>query len=169
MKMSSLSKLFNAFLYVVIALMLFQRIPVFVDMFKRQGQPSIPTSVQTLKDERLTLPLPGKHLMVFWATWCGPCKVELSRINNMIKNGTLDGSKVIAISSSEEPTTVRSFVQEKDYRFLVGVDTAGTLAKQYKVSGTPTLILIDETGKIDWMTMGLSPSLEIRLKTFLQN
>lgn len=163
----TVSKLLNILLFVIVAWMLSQRLPVFFEMFKREGQEAIATQVQTLDGESLSLPLKRKHLMVFWATWCPPCKVELARINKMIKSGDIDAQKIIAISSGEEPLIVSSFAKENDYRFPVAVDPSGEIAKKYKVSGTPTLLLINEDGKIEWMTMGVSPSLELRLKSFL--
>lgn len=169
MKNITFSKLFNILLLAIAVALVIQRVPVIMEMLQRQGQSAVATSVPTLKDGNISLPLAGKHLMVFWATWCGPCKVELARINRLIKDGALDRHKVIAISISEDFVTVNTFSQEQDYQFLVGLDPSGALARQYKVAGTPTLLLIDETGKINWMTMGLSPSLELRLKHFLQN
>src|SRR5690606_19094484 len=100
-----------------------------------------------------------KQLLVFWATWCGPCKVELARINRLVKDGEIKATDVIAISSLEEINLVDAHVKENDYRFTVAIDPTGEAARQYKISGTPTLIFVDETGTIKWMTMGVSPSL----------
>lgn len=160
------SRITNILLFFFIAWMVIQRAPLLLDMFQRQGQKAPFSHVYNLQNETLKIPLPQKHLIVFWATWCGPCKVELARINNMIKIGTLKATDVIAISSSESEELVRTFAKENDYRFLVATDPSGAAAKLYKVSGTPTLLLIDDTGNIDWMTMGISPSLEVRMKSF---
>lgn len=148
--------------------MLVQRIPMLVDMFQRQGKKAPQAQVVTLEGNTLFLPLSQNHLVVFWATWCGPCKVELARINKLVKDGVLAREQVIAISSLEDITTVKNNVTENGYLFTVGIDSSGEIARQYKVSGTPTLLLVKSDGTIDWITMGLSPSLELRIKSFFK-
>lgn len=160
------SKIMNILLFAFLAWMLLQRTPLVMEMFQRQGQSAPSAQVNTLQNEVLTVPLPQKHLLVFWATWCAPCKVELGRINSLIKSGALKPGDVVAVSSAESAETVEAFARENDYRFTVATDPKGAVAAVYNVSGTPTLLLIDEAAKINWMTMGISPSLEVRLKNF---
>lgn len=168
-KQLNFSTLSNFLLMLIVGWLLYQRVPTIIEMFQRQGQKAPPVKVQTLDGAQLSLPLSQKHLLVFWATWCGPCKMELARINSMIKAGTLSPDKVVAVSSSEDLETVRRFARENDYRFTVAIDPDGISARQFKVSGTPTLLLINESGNIEWLTMGVSPSLELRLKSFFKN
>lgn len=163
------SKVTTVLLFFFIAWMIVQRAPLLWDMFDRQGQGAPKAQVNTLQNEILNIPVPQKHLLVFWATWCAPCKVELARINNLVKSRALKADDVLAVSSLESEETVKAFVTENDYRFTVATDPHGAVAKLYKIAGTPTLLLIDETGKINWMTMGISPSLEVRLKAFFNN
>lgn len=167
-KKISLSKIVNAILFFFVVWILAQKIPVFINMYQHQGNKILPVKVQTLSGDILSLPLPQKHLMVFWASWCGPCKIELSRINKLIIDGEINPNDVIAISIGENFETIKNHAKENDYRFIIGLDSSGEISKQYKVSGTPTLFLIDQNGVIEWMTMGLSPSLELRLKSFFK-
>lgn len=162
----TLSKITNTLLILFVFFIFAQRGPQLLAMFKSQGQIAPTTELTLLDHHKIQIPLNRKHLVVFWATWCGPCKVELSRINRLIQSGSLSGQDVIAISSSEDVPTVRQFIQDHDSKFTVAVDPYGAVAKLYKISGTPTLLLIDESGVINWMTMGLSPSLELRLMDF---
>lgn len=166
MKKISPSGVLNLLLGLFVAGMLVYRVPLFITMFQRQGQTAIITEVPLIDNSKLVLPLPRKHLLVFWATWCGPCKIELNRINSLVSSGVIKSQDVIAISSGEDPELVRTHANKNNYQFTVGLDTTGNIAKLYNVAGTPTLILIDQNGKIDWMTMGLSPSLEVRLSSY---
>ncbi len=163
----NISKAINILLFVFIAWMFYQRVPVIIEMYQRQGQTTASTEVRLLKGESVQVPLPKRHLLVFWATWCGPCKVELARVNNLIKNGTIKENDVLAVSVGESHEVVANFSKENDYRFAVAIDPQGEAANLYKVAGTPTLFLIDENGKVEWTTMGVSPTLEFRLKSFL--
>lgn len=44
---------------------------------------------------------------------------------------------------------------------------SGQVSKKYNVTGTPTVVFIDAEEKINWITTGLSPTLEYRIKEFL--
>lgn len=135
--------------------------------YQMQGLQSRQHPMRDLKGEPLMIPLPDRQLLLFWATWCGPCKVEMARIKRLVENGSVDGAKIIAISLGEDEQTVKQFLQENPFPFRFVFDFENSAQKFYKVQVTPTLILVDEDQKIHWMTSGLSPSLELRLSTFL--
>jgi peroxiredoxin len=155
----------NLIFLLVIAILLAQKIPVWIDQYDQEGAQANPLTVLSLEDSLpISLPLKNEpHLLVFWATWCRPCSIELARINNLIESHKIPASRVIAISSGEPQTLVQQHVRDKKYLFQVALDSDFQAVKSYKVRGTPTLILIDQNGKIDWVTLGLSPSLELRL------
>lgn len=163
----NISKAINILLFTFIAWTIYQRVPIIIDMYQRQGQKTESAEVRLLQGDSVQVPLPKRHLLVFWATWCGPCKVELARVNNLIKKGAIKDSDVLAISIGETPDIVAAFSKENDYRFSIATDPQGKTANLYKVAGTPTLFLIDEKGQVEWTTMGMSPTLELRLKSFL--
>lgn len=111
----------------------------------------------------------GEHpmLLVFWATWCGPCKLELNRINRLIKQGELGPAlKVISVVYDEKPELVQMTAQDRGYQFPVVLDHKGLLTQNFKVHGTPTLVLLNAQGGVEWVSTGVSASLELRLKNF---
>lgn len=162
----SIANILNALLFVFLAAVLLNRAPVFLKMHETQGDQAKLAGVVALDGEALSLPSGKRQVLVFWATWCGPCGVELGRINKMINNGKIAPEAVLAVSIKEEKATVEKVVSEKKYKFKVALDENGDVANLYGISGTPTVFLIDESGKIEWMTMGISPSLEFRLSSF---
>ncbi len=173
-KAGGFSKAINIALWIFIGLIFIQKVPTLIDMFKKEGNPAPQSQVTDLKTNQ-NLPLPMRtqdgltvypQLIVFWATWCGPCKIELSRINSLVKSGQITPDSVIAISSGEDPNLVRNMVTKEGYQFKVALDPDASAAKVYNVKGTPTLILVDKQGKINWMTMGLSATLEMRILSF---
>lgn len=135
-------------------------------MYQTQGSAAPKGSVVSLSGETLGVPFHQKQILVFWATWCGPCSVELARIDKLIELGKISAADVLAVSVMEEPALVEKFAKEKNYRFQVAVDRSGELAHAYGVSGTPTIALIDQAGLIHWLTVGLSPTLEMRVLSF---
>jgi hypothetical protein len=87
----------------------------------------------------------------------------------MILNGEVAAESVLAVSLAEDPNLVSSFVTEQKYLFKIGVDLSGKTAELYHVSGTPTILFIGSDQKVSWMTTGLSPSLEFRIRSFMKN
>lgn len=105
---------------------------------------------------------------MFWATWCGPCKVELERFNRLVSEGVLKYGDLIAISSEEDLNLVKAVVQTRGYNFEVLLDTTGEVARRLQVAMTPTVFFIDESGRIDWVSAGVSPTLEWRVRHFFR-
>ncbi len=110
---------------------------------------------------------PRRRVIVFWATWCGPCTVELTRLQMLINRGLIDPSAVLAISSHEERDVVDRTAREKQYTFQIALDPSGETAAKVGVRGTPTIFLVEPDGSIHWGTVGVSPTLEIRVAKFL--
>jgi peroxiredoxin len=69
------------------------------------------------------------------------------------------GVPVLAVSD-EDPATIRKFLDGWEARFPERVvsDDLRTVHVAYGVSGTPTFVLVDEQGKIQWRQVGYSAS-----------
>lgn len=165
------SLLFNIIFTVFVIYKLSQRIPDVLEHYKMEDQnlPEFQVSLidgSSLSSQHWT----DKKIMVFWATWCGPCKIELTRLNKLIQEGKIKNPKsVVAISSYEEAELVKKEAIDRDYRFAIGLDLNGSVAQKFKIAGTPTILFADDKSKIKWITTGLSPSLEIRAEEFLNS
>ena len=88
-------------------------------------------------------------LLNFWATWCEPCKEEMSSLDRLQKNKNLSNLKIFAINiSKESKKKVDSFFDAlKIKNFDPYFDAPTTLAKTFSLRGVPTSILIDKDGK----------------------
>jgi peroxiredoxin len=96
-------------------------------------------------------------LLDFWATWCGPCKIEIPWFIDFERKYKDKGFAVIGVSMDEEGwTAVKPFVSELaiNYRILQGNDA---IAQLYGgVDALPTTFLIDRDGKIAETHAGLA-------------
>ena len=138
--------------------------PSLIEQFGQQGSILKPVSI-----EGKLFPIPGqKSALVFWASWCGPCTVELKRIQSAINNKELKAENVFAINMGETQEVIDKVLQERKYTMPIVRDERGELSRLLKVEATPTIALIDEKGRIDWISSGLSPSLIYRLSSFLE-
>lgn len=158
----------NMILGFMLLVVLAQRIPLILEHLRFEGVDAPPVKLKLLTGEDFSLEGFGHPLiLVFWATWCEPCRLELQRLNRLIKNGELSPTSVLAISSYELPERVQEVSHERGYRFMVAIDSDGRIAQQFKVAATPTVTFVGKDRKIQWMTTGLSPFLELRAKRFI--
>lgn len=160
---------FNTLFFIVAVYALYLKLPSILTHFKYQDQKASDFTVKMISGENFNLVSQSKkRVIVFWATWCGPCEIELKRINKMVMDRKIQPSDVLAISSNEEESIVREKVKRENYLFNIGLDTNGSIANQYQVSATPTIMFIDEKQIVNWMTAGISPTLEYRITSFLK-
>lgn len=106
--------------------------------------------------------------MIFWATWCGPCTLELKRINNAVINKEIDPRYIYAVNMGEETTLVNAEFAKRQYKFQSYYDFDKNLARQLQIEVTPTVLFIDEKQTLKWISSGISPTLVYRIQNFLE-
>jgi peroxiredoxin len=95
-------------------------------------------------------------LLNFWATWCGPCKIEIPWFVELERKHKDEGFAVVGISMDEDGwEAVKPFISGAgiNYRVLLGNDSVGQLYGG--VDSLPTTFLIDREGKIAAVHIGL--------------
>lgn len=87
-------------------------------------------------------------LLDFWATWCLPCRRELSVFEKLHREFNGKGLVVLGFDVGEDRDTVSKFLLASKLSYPI-VLTAGTETPQnYGVNAYPTVVLIDQEGKI---------------------
>jgi len=102
-------------------------------------------------------------LLNFWATWCGPCKIEIPWFVEFEKQYKDRGFAVIGVSMDEDGwDAVRPYIQRANvnYRVVVGDDIVSQLYGG--VESLPTTFMIDREGRVANVHLGLVSKADYR-------
>lgn len=105
-----------------------------------------------------------------WATWCGPCRVEMPSMEKLYKELGPKGLKLVAVSvdNAGEEQKIRDFTKEYGLTFEILHDPSGAIQGIYRTTGVPETMVIDRNGVIrkkwigpdDWASEGNKALLE---------
>ena len=112
----------------------------------------------------------GKTIFLnVWATWCGPCRIEMPSIQKMYEK--IDKEKIVfimlAVDERKDFDKVVNFIDDKEYTFPVYVPHE-FLPEQLMVKIIPTTFVIDPKGKIATKETGAANYDTDEFKTFLE-
>lgn len=91
----------------------------------------------------------------FWATWCGPCKMEMPDIQALYEEWDENAGDVVVlgvagpdIGREGSAEDIAAFLGENGYTYPVVMDDTGALFYQYGISAYPTTFMIDTEGNV---------------------
>ena len=110
------------------------------------------------KGERLRLAdYRGKVVLLnFWATWCGPCKVEIPWFIEFQKEYQAKGFTVLGVSLDEDGwKVINPYVAEQKINYPVLLGNEEVNRRYGGIEALPTTLLIGRDGKIAYLHAGL--------------
>jgi peroxiredoxin len=111
----------------------------------------------------------GKDVMIIlWATWCGPCIMEMPHLIELRNTTGEDKLAMLAISyiTTMPPNTtemVKKLVEQRKLNYtVISVDKSEMLAPYNQIRGIPSSFFVDPEGKIKLATEGVLSFGEIK-------
>ena len=118
--------------------------------FYKDPAPAPIFEVQTLTGRRISsADLVGKVTVInFWATWCGPCRLEMPEFQNAYENHAGEGFSIIAVNNRENVADVIGFREEYGLTFPLAMDEQGEIQDRYGVLMYPSTYVIGRDGTV---------------------
>lgn len=100
-------------------------------------------------------------LLVFWASWCGICRVDLPVVSKFAADNNIPLYGIAYRDQTDALNAVMSSFKGSVTFTALGRDDSGTISSQYGLIGVPTLFLIDKDGIIRHSIAGQSTLQEL--------
>jgi len=101
-------------------------------------------------------------LLTFWATWCGPCRLEMPTFEGRYQELKDEGFTVLGLNYDEPVEDVSAFRDELGLSFPLLLDPGGSVQRLYRIRGYPSSIFIDPQGVVRRVHIGLITEGQLR-------
>ncbi|MCC7373031.1 MAG: TIGR03435 family protein [Verrucomicrobiales bacterium] len=87
----------------------------------------------------------------FWSTKCGPCVQGIPEFNRLVNQCRDLPVRFVAVTD-EKPEVVRRFLREHPMEGWIGLDTDGSMIRDFEVVSRPCVVVVDSEGRIAAVT-----------------
>jgi cytochrome c biogenesis protein CcmG/thiol:disulfide interchange protein DsbE len=160
------SKKSNLVLLVLITFLAIKQGPVILNNFKNEGIFIPVNQYQVIaSNDKAVFPTDGNSIVIFWASWCGPCKIEMQRLKTSVEEGKIRKGPIYAINAFETSAEVEVFISQNNFPFIF-LD-APLLNSILKIKATPTVVFLSKN-KVISSSSGMSLTGIWKAESFLK-
>jgi thiol-disulfide isomerase/thioredoxin len=87
-------------------------------------------------------------LLNFWASWCGPCRIEFPDLIKVYERHKDSGFEIVAVNLGESRQVAGRFADQFKLPFPILLDSNAGVARQYSTYSIPTSYFLDRNGVI---------------------
>jgi peroxiredoxin len=103
----------------------------------------------------------GRVVMVnFWATWCGPCRVELPHLGRLHDKYRSAGFVLLGVNIDEDANAAKALASKLGLKFPVLFDSKKEVVAAYDLNAMPATVLIDRDGRVRHLHRGYKEGVE---------
>lgn len=95
-------------------------------------------------------------LLEFWATWCGPCRLQAEILDKLYAEVKGPDLEFLAISLGETEEIVQKFVAKSPFPYPVLIDRDEMMGSAMEIFALPTVAIVDVEGRLTFMRPGVS-------------
>ena len=105
--------------------------------------------------------LKGQVVLInFWASWCGPCRQEMPVLDQLYRKYKAAGFTLLGVNVEPKSADALGFLKGTPVTFPILFDSDSQVSKLYEVSGMPSTVILDRTGKVRYIHHGYKPGEE---------
>lgn len=104
----------------------------------------------------------------FWASWCSPCLKTMPLVDEVVREFSDRGVRLLAVNMEEQPAAIRSTLELHQMDVPVVLDRDAVVAARYAVTSIPQTVVIDRDGNVARLFVGGGPKLVEPLRRALQ-
>ncbi|GEM_PF-1652240 len=108
----------------------------------------------TGKDVSITAFRGHPVVMIFWASWCGPCHDEQPALNSAFAQWSPRGVVFLGVDIRDTTSPALAFQSEFKVPYPSIADTNATLAVDYRIPSAPALVFLTPHGKVADVVLG---------------
>ncbi len=100
-------------------------------------------------------------VVVFWASWCGPCTTEAPALQSFSRTPAGRG-RIVGVDWSDARPSALAFIRRFGWTFPTVRDGEGLVGNDYGMTGLPTTFVLDGRGRIAMTLRGPQTSASLR-------
>jgi len=127
-----------------------------------RGKPAADFALKAVAGHNVRL---SEHLgevvvLNFWATWCGPCRQQMPRLDQLHTTYRSAGLVLLGLNVDDDTEEAAEFVRTLGVGYPVLLDPRKSVAPLYDVDALPMTVLVDRAGVVRYVHYDYSPAIE---------